>query len=706
MKRSDETDPATPDPHGGGHMHQPTLSLGVDLRDGGAEFRVFSRHASQMSLLLFDGDDRTAKPTARIAMQGHGDVWKTFVAGIRAGQRYAFQARGPNDPAHGHLFDAQHELLDPYAKAFATVGGNDAVESLFVGDGPTRARSVVVDDQWSPPIAGPRRPQEDWIVYEAHLRGMTAHDSSGSSAPGTYLGLIDKLDYLSDLGVTAIELLPIHEFDPREYHRVDPTTGKRITNYWGYSTVGFFSPHGPYAASKSPDGASADLLRLASEIHSRGMEVVLDVVFNHTGEGDAAGPTLHFKGLDNAVFYHHGDDRSQYRDYTGCGNTLRCNNPAVRPMILDSLRYFATRFGIDGFRFDLAAALTRDDDGGLSVTSPLIREISEDPILRDVKLIAEPWDAAGGYLLGGFPPHRWSEWNGAYRDDVRRFWRGEPGRTGQLATRLMGSSDVFFRGRPRSSVNFFTSHDGFTLADLCTYTAKRNLANGEDNRDGENNNFGTNFGVEGETDDARVVAERTRYAKNMFATLLLSQGTPMIAAGDEFGRTQRGNNNAYCQDNEISWIDWRLLETNRDLHDFVRRLIWFRRRHPVFRRSQFFKGVPRPERPIPDVAWFDADARPKDWGHDDQTLMCHLDGVPPDDSIDPLDHEMLLLFNASGRPRVAGSESPHLSWRVVFDTGSSTSPCIHPEGLGPILAPGHAYGLTPRSMALFHRPLH
>ena len=640
-------------------------------------------------------------------MERHGDVWRTFVAEIGAGQRYAFRAAGPLDEEHGHRFETNRILLDPYGRAFSTVGASNESQSLFSGSPTPIARSVVIADRSPPPPPGPNRPIKDWIVYEAHLRGMTAHPSSASEHPGTYLGFIDKLDYIRDLGVTTIELSPIHEFDPLENPRSDPTTGKRLKNYWGYSTVGFFAPHGPYAATRTLDGAATDFHRLVSEIHARDMEVVLDVVFNHTAEGDQNGPVLHFKGLDNPVYYHLADDHSHYRDFSGCGNSLRCNNAVVRALIIDSLRYWRHRFGVDGFRFDLASVLCRDNAGGLSLHAPLIDAISEDPYLRDVKMIAEPWDAAGGYLLGGFPPGRWSEWNGRFRDDVRQYWRGDAGKTGALATRIMGSSDYFHRASPASSVNFVTSHDGFTLADLCSYTVKRNLANGEGDRDGENNNHSVNFGVEGETDDARIDGERLRYTKNMLATLLLSQGVPMLASGDEFRRTQKGNNNAYCQDNEISWIDWRLLAKNHDLHEFVRRLAWFRREHPIFRRSQFFTGKPRSNALIPDVSWFDADGRLKRWDHDDQTLMCQLDGLPPIGSEDDADDEMLLLFNSGGAPRgfhLAGSEDPSRRWRLVFDTGSSTFSGVHGEGLGPTFAPGGAYGLIPRSMALLRRP--
>jgi isoamylase len=686
---------------------RPALSFGAELHENGVEFRVFSRHAEQVSLLLFSDSPDASSPTAEIPMERHGDVWRAFVADIGAGQCYAFRAVGPHHEERGHRFDAEQILLDPYAKAFSTVGASDEPQSLYSGSPAPVARSVVVDDREPPPAPGPNRPIREWIVYEAHLRGMTAHPSSGAEFPGTYLGLIDKLDYLRDLGVTTIEFLPIHEFDPLETPRHDPTTGRRLKQYWGYSTLGFFAPHGPYSATRTHDGAAKEFHRLVSEIHRRDMEVVLDVVFNHTAEGDHTGPVLHFKGFDNPVYYHLADDHSHYRDFSGCGNSLRCNTAVVRAMIIDSLRYWRLRFGVDGFRFDLASVLCRDDAGGLSLHAPLIEAISEDPYLRDVKMIAEPWDAAGGYLLGGFPPGRWSEWNGRFRDDVRQFWRGDAGKTGALATRLMGSSDYFHRTCPASSVNFVTSHDGFTLADLCSYTTKRNLANGEGDRDGENNNHSLNFGVEGETDDPRVDAERLRYVKNMLATLLLSQGVPMILAGDEFRRTQQGNNNAYCQDNEISWIDWRLIEKNLELYEFVRRVIWLRREHPIFRRSQFFTGKPRSSALIPDVSWFDADARLKRWDHDDQTLMCQLDGLPPVGSSDEPDDEMLLLFNSGGTPRgfqLAGAEDLARRWRLVFDTGSPVFSGVHAEGSEPTFAPGGAYGLIPRSVALFRRP--
>ncbi|MGL5098314.1 MAG: glycogen debranching protein, partial [Planctomycetia bacterium] len=443
----------------------------------------------------------------------------------------------------------------------------------------------------------------DSVIYEVHLRGFTAHRSAKVRSPGTYLGFIEKIPYLQDLGVTAVEFLPIHEFDHLEHAVKSPVDGSTLCNYWGYSTVGFFAPNGRYAKSRVAGAQVREFKTLVRELHRAKIEVILDVVYNHTAEGNHMGPTIHFKGLDNSIYYHLADDPSYYKDYSGCGNSLNCNHPVVRQFILESLRYWVRHFHIDGFRFDLASVLGRDRSGAVIGNPPLLEEIAEDPELRDVKIIAEAWDAAGAYQVGSFPGGRWAEWNGRYRDDVRRFWRGDPGLTGALATRLTGSSDLYQSSgrRPYHSINFITSHDGFTLSDLVSYNQKHNDGNGEANRDGENNNLSFNFGVEGPSDAIAVGRLRLRQLKNFLATLLLSQGVPMLLGGDEFRRTQRGNNNCYCQDNELSWFDWNLVQKNGELYRFTRELIAFRRNHPVFRRTKFFKGEPPAGRQNNDI---------------------------------------------------------------------------------------------------------
>ena len=440
----------------------------------------------------------------------------------------------------------------------------------------------------APPLTQP----EDSIVYELHVRGFTRHGSSLVARPGTYLGLVEKIPYLKWLGVTAVELLPIHEFDECDCPFTNPETGEKLVNFWGYNSVAFDAPKAGFAATAPDHGQITEFRDMVKAFHHAGIEVILDVVFNHTGEGGDNGRTFSFRGLDNELYYLIDDD-GNYLNFTGCGNTVNCNHPTVREMILNCLRYWVGEMHVDGFRFDLASILGRDRKGNVMVEPPVIEAIAEDGVLADTKLIAEPWDAGGLYQVGGFPfGRRWSEWNGKYRDDVRRFWKGDGGLAAVLASRICGSADLYqWSGRlPRHSINFVTCHDGFTLWDLVSYNRKHNRANGEANRDGSDDNASWNGGVEGETDDPGIIENRLRRAKGMVATLMLSQGVPMLLGGDEFLRTQHGNNNAWCQDNDLSWIDWTLQEKNAGFLRFVRELIWLRRRHPVFRRRRFFAG--------------------------------------------------------------------------------------------------------------------
>ncbi|HVJ81494.1 MAG TPA: glycogen debranching protein GlgX [Planctomycetia bacterium] len=693
------------------HELRATPALGAAIADDGIEFRLMSRDATAVELLLYSAHDPEGEPTAVVPMDRTGDVWHVFVQGLGHGQAYAYRVAGVDDPAQGKRFEACVALVDPWAKAFTTNQPAAKPErSRYMAHPTRRARSVAVDDSFDwQQVGRPGRSLQESVIYEVHLRGMTAHPSSGAADPGTYRGFIERLPYLRDLGVTAIELLPIHEFDRREFARLNPLTEEPLVNYWGYSTIGFFAPNGAYAASSAAGGSVEEFRTLTREAHRHGLEVILDVVYNHTAEGHHMGPMLHMKGLANDVYYHLEADKRFYRDYSGCGNSVNCNHPIVRQFIMDSLRYWTTQMGVDGFRFDLASVLTRDRHGAIDPNSPLTEEIAQDPILRDVKIIAEAWDAAGAFQVGHFPGGRWAEWNGRYRDDIRQFWKGDHGRTGALATRLMGSSDLYQKSgrRPWHSVNFVTCHDGFTMADLVSYNHKHNRANGEDDRDGENHNNSWNCGHEGPTDQPRIESLRQRQIKNLLATLFVSQGTPMLLGGDEFRRTQRGNNNAYCQDNEISWFDWELLEKNRELHRFVKELIWFRRRHPVFHRANFFLGKHIPGRRIMDVTWYENDgSREKIWEQDDQTLMCGLDGAPPAGGDEQPDNEMLILFNASPYTRhfnLAPGQDGERPWHLVIDTGNKSPRDFYPEGLGPRLPTGSSYPLIDRSFALFTR---
>ncbi|MEM7316576.1 MAG: glycogen debranching protein GlgX, partial [Planctomycetota bacterium] len=522
------------------------LPYGALIHDRGVQFVIYSRSATHMNLLLYnDVDDLEPAEIIPFSRETDrwGDIWSLFVPGISPGQLYHLQADGPFDPESGQRFDGKARLIDPYAKALAGTFQKS-------NDGIVRPpKCVVVDDffDWE----GDRHIRHELsesIIYEMHVRGFTQDDSSGVEHPGTYLGLIEKIPYLKSMGITAVELMPVHEFPILDIYGNKPER----QNYWGYDPMAFFGPHRGYAAGSEPGCQVGEFKTMVKELHKAGIEVILDVVFNHTCEGNELGPTLSFKGLENRVYYMLDSGGSRYRNYSGCGNTVNGNHPVVREMIFHCLRHWVHNYHVDGFRFDLASILSRDRDGHLVPNPPLVEAIAEDPMLADTKIIAEAWDAAGAYQVGSFGNPRWAEWNGRYRDDVRKFWRGDQGVLGSFATRLAGSSDLYQSGgrQPYHSINFITSHDGFTLNDLHSYVDKHNELNGEGNRDGDNNNNSMNYGIEGPTKRQDIDRIRLRQIKNNMATLLLSQGVPMFIYGDECRRTQNGNNNAYCQDNE------------------------------------------------------------------------------------------------------------------------------------------------------------
>ena len=691
------------------------LQLGAHLTSGGCRFTLCSRHATGVTLLLYDDD--VPRPAAEVPLDPVrdrvGDLWTVFVPRIKAGQLYAYKVSGPADLSAGMRFNGDVVLLDPYARAYTSnLPTGDGRHSRYHGPDDRRPKSVVVRDSFNwKGVRPPRHALKDSIIYEVHPRGFTRSPSAAVKKPGTYAGFLEKIDHLKDLGVTAVELLPVHEYDPLENHRHNPETGARLTNYWGYSTVGFFAPCGYYCFGDKPGDPVREFKTLVRELHAAGIEVILDVVYNHTAEGNHQGPTLHYKGIDNPIYYYLEPDGKHYTDYTGCGNTVSCNHPVVSDMILESLKYWVTRMHVDGFRFDLASVLSRDRSGRVRPTTAILERISEDPVLRDTKIVAEAWDAAGAYQVGQFPG-RWAEWNGRYRDDVRQFWRGDAGKTGALATRLTGSSDLYQHSgrRPYHSINFVTSHDGFPLADLTRYDRKHNEANGEDNRDGDDHNHSHNYGREGDTDHPPTRRVRSRQVRNMLATLLLSQGVPMILGGDEFGRTQGGNNNAYCQDNEISWFDWSLVEADAGLLRFAKTLIAFRRAHPVLRRGSFLHGKPLPGRARADVTWFGCDGKSKRWKHDDGTLMCELDGASLDADY-PEEHEradvdVLMMFNAGDVSRCFRlPPGTHVDrpWRLLANTSCPAPHDVHPEGAGPQARAGSLFPLVARSLACWYR---
>ncbi|MFB7779082.1 glycogen debranching protein GlgX [Streptomyces bauhiniae] len=665
--------------------------LGASYDGQGTNFALFSEVAERVELVLVD-DAGAETPVPLHEVDGF--VWHGYLPEVGPGQRYGYRVHGPWQPSLGHRCNPAKLLLDPYARAVDGQMDNDL--SLYERDphGPAPADSaghsmlgVVTDPyfDWGDDRP-PGRPYSESVIYETHVRGLTAtHPDVPERLRGTYAGLAHPAvtEHLTSLGVTAVELMPVHQFAQDGVLR-----DRGLSNYWGYNTIGFFAPHNAYAALGSRGQQVNEFKAMVKAMHAAGLEVILDVVYNHTAEGNEMGPTLSFRGIDNASYYRLVDgDWAHYYDTTGTGNSLLMRHPYVLQLIMDSLRYWVTEMHVDGFRFDLAATLARQfhEVDRLSAFFDLIQQ---DPVISRVKLIAEPWDLGeGGYQVGNFP-QLWSEWNGKYRDAVRDFWRAEPGSLGEFASRLTGSSDLYqaSRRRPRASVNFVTAHDGFTLRDLVSYNDKHNEANGEGNRDGESDNRSWNCGAEGDTDVPAVLELRARQQRNLLATLLLSQGIPMLGHGDELGRTQGGNNNAYCQDNEVSWIDWDLTDEQRALVDFTRRLIGLRAEHPVLRRRRFFRGETATKRkqPLPDLIWLRPDAREmtdQDWRRGDAHsvgVFLNGDAIAERDAYGGrvVDDSFLLLLNGFWEP--VDFRLPAASygerWTTLIDTAD-------PEGV-------------------------
>ena len=636
--------------------------LGATWDGEGVNFALFSEHADKVELCLFDARGR--REIERIDMRWQTDqVWHCYLPEARPGQLYGYRVHGPYDPTQGHRFNPHKLLLDPYAKDIhGNVRWNDALFGYTVGDpeqdmrmdtrdsaaGMPKSRVVDHGFPWGDdrPL---RTPWHKTVIYELHVKGFTIrHPDVPRRHRGTYAGLINErvIEYLKDLGVTAVELMPVHSFiNDRNLAE------QGLSNYWGYNTIGFFAPHAGYSAS----GEIGEFKTMVKRLHSNGIEVILDVVYNHTAEGSHRGPTLSFRGIDNSAYYRLTADRRYCMDYTGCGNTLNTMHPRVLQLIMDSLRYWVQEMHVDGFRFDLAASLARESHS-VNHFSAFLNMIHQDPVLSRVKLIAEPWDLGeGGFQVGNFPVG-WTEWNSRYRDTFRAYWKGEGGVIGELGYRLTGSSDLYaFSGRrPYASINFITCHDGFTLYDLVSYNDKHNLANGEDNRDGDNNNLSWNCGDEGPTRNLHVRRLRAQQQRNFLTSLLLSQGVPMIAAGDEMCRTQQGNNNAYCQDNELSWVNWDIDGHAVELHGFVRQLIRLRKQHPVFHRRHFFQGRRIKGANIKDIVWVSPtgeEMTDEQWTHSyarSLGLLLQGDAIEEQDSRGrPIsDETFLLLLNA------------------------------------------------------------
>ncbi len=691
--------------------------LGATWDGAGVNFAVFSENATAIDLCLFDAvTDRAEAIRVRLPEQTD-QIWHGYVVGILPGQLYAYRAQGPYEPERGLRFNANKILLDPYTKAVGRrITWADEMHGYRVGD---PAADLSFDDRDNAPFAAlgaviepafswgndrpPRTPWHATIIYELHVKGFTRqHPRIPEAIAGTYAGLAtdEAIAHLVDLGVTAVELMPVH------HHAHDRGLVSRgLTNYWGYNTSAFFAPDLRYSSVQTPEGAVREFKTMVRNLHAAGLEVILDVVYNHTSEGNHLGATLSLRGLDNVAYYRLEPDRPRYyRDYTGCGNTLNLRHPRVLQLIMDSLRYWVLEMHVDGFRFDLASALARELHE-VDKLGAFFDVIHQDPVLSQVKLIAEPWDLGeGGYQVGNFPVG-WTEWNGRYRDTVRRFWKGDGGQVSEMATRLAGSSDLYEPSgrRPYASINFVCAHDGFTLADLVSYNEKHNEANGEHNADGTNDNLSWNCGVEGPSSDPAITALREKQRRNFLATLLLSQGVPMICGGDEMGRTQHGNNNAYCQDNETSWHDWNLDDARRDLLAFARTVVWLRKTQPVLHRRRFFQGRSIRGAGVTDIQWLDPSGREMDdaaWGASfARCLGVRLNGnalAETDERGDAVTGDtLLLLLNGHHESLrfVLPAEAGHY-WERVLDTARR-------QWRAPLSVRRASYRLSGRSLAVF-----
>jgi isoamylase len=681
----------------GGSEKGGSSPLGATPSSDGVNFSVFSRHATGVELLLFDGvDDTKAASVVRLDPSANRTYyyWHVFVPNVRPGQLYGYRVDGPFDPSSGLRFDPTKVLLDPYGRGVMVPSTYDRAAARRPGDNAATAlKSVVVDVSaydWEGD-APLQRPSSQTIVYEMHVRGFTRHPSSGLSETtrGTFAGLIEKIPYLQRLGITAVELLPVFQFDPQ-----DSPPG--LVNYWGYAPVSFFAPHQGYSSRRDPLGPVDEFRDMVKALHRAGLEVILDVVFNHTAEGDHGGPTLSFRGMDNTTYYILEADRSRYANYSGTGNTLNANHPVVRRMVLDSLRYWVETMHVDGFRFDLAAILERDESGSVLPSPPVLWDIESDPALAGTKLIAEAWDAAGLYQVGTFVGDSWKEWNGRFRDDVRSFFRGEDGSIEGFADRLIGSPSLYGHKQrePEESVNFVTCHDGFTLNDLVSYDRKHNEANGEDNRDGADDNRSWNCGVEGPTEDPEIDKLRTRQVKNFFTVTMASAGMPMMLMGDEVRRTQGGNNNAYCQDNATSWFDWALLTKHADVHRFV----------SMLNARRVLRDVEHEKKRVAlnqlllqeDITWHGVKLGEPDWRHSSHslafTVRLTMDRTHYHIILnaywEPLEFEL---------PPVAdGARHP---WRRWVDTFLDSPHDIVEWEQAPSV-PGHIYRAEPRSVVV------
>jgi len=677
---------------------------GATVDSQGVNFSVFSRHATTVELLLYEQADSPA-PFQVIKLDPELNrtfySWHVFVENLPVGIHYTWRVDGPDDTRiSGFRFNKHRELLDPWARAVTQEFWDRKLISQAEGESNASMRCVVVEPRYDWEEDQPLNHNlEDTIIYEMHVGGFTRHSSSNVANPGTFAGVIEKIPYLKELGVTDVELMPIMAFDEQDVP--EGVARRGLKNYWGYSTHSFFSPYPGYCITAKEGSHLQEFRNMVKALHKADIGVILDVVFNHTAEGGADGPTINFKGFGHRTFYHlDPSDPRVYRDYTGCGNTVNCNHPLVARFIVECLEYWVREMHVDGFRFDLASVLARGEDGSPMQHPPVLWSIELSEVLAHTRIIAEAWDAAGLYQVGAFPGFRWAEWNGRYRDVIRRFVRGEKGLVGEIATRLSGSSDLYKpHGRlPINTINFVTCHDGFTLYDLVSYNEKHNEANGEENRDGSNENFSWNCGQEGETKDPRILSLRRQQAKNFVAILLLSQGVPMLLVGDEVLRSQRGNNNTYCQDNELGWFDWTLTEQNGDMFRFVKQMIAFRKRHASLRRKRFLKGEKQKGRYFPDVIWHGAKVNESPWDDPNAQLLAFtLSGVAErEEDI----HVVLNMSDSSEQtelPRVANS-----TWFRAVDT-SQDPPADVSEPPDQLRLKNCSYTVQPRSVVVYER---
>ena len=696
--------------------------MGATLEHDGVNFSVFTRNGTKVYLDIFEDKNDTAPYFSYEFdpdMNRTGDIWYIKIKGLKANSLYLYRVDGPFDPEQGHRFNKKQYLLDPYAKAIT----DDSIFENLADDYIIPVDSMDIEFSKQRSAAGFPKcvaidPEFDWqgdrplnyplkssIIYEAHLRGLTQSPSSGVKHPGTYKGLIEKIPYLKELGITSLELLPIQEFDAYENTNVNPKNGQRLKNYWGYSTIAFFAPKASYAFDRTPGGQVNEFKEMVRELHKAGIEIILDIVFNHTAEGNEHGVMINFRGFDNSIYYILEDNKKQYyKNFSGCGNTVNCNHPVVHEFIIDCLKYWVIDMHVDGFRFDLGSILGRDRNGNLMKNPPVLERIAEEPILRNTKIIAEAWDAGGAYQVGCFPGGRWAEWNDRFRDDIRRFWRGDDNTVTSVATRLCGSSDLYSNDgrKPFHSINFITSHDGFTMNDLVSYNGKHNDENGESNRDGSDNNSSYNYGFEGPTSNQAIEKIRMRQIKNMMLTLLFSQGTPMFVAGDEFRRTQHGNNNAYCQDNEISWIDWTLKDKYKDLYNFVRKAILFRKQHPALRRPEFFTGRDISHNSLSDIAWYDESGKTPDWSKQNLFLAFRLDGSRDEIYAEHDDNDFFIMLNASQNDYTVTLPKPRADkeWFRCVDTSVTAPNDFLPENKEELLEDQNIYVMPARSFAI------